>query len=57
MSFADIGALVGYIRSTPWVFEDLDWPSVKPRLQQLHALSQSKPIEAVAHRFVILASS
>jgi hypothetical protein len=56
MSFADIGALIGYIRSLPWAYEDLDWASVKPRLHQLHALSQSRPIEAVAHRFVIVAS-
>jgi hypothetical protein len=55
MTFADIGALIGYVRSIPWAFEDLDWASVKPRLQQLHALSESKRIEAVAHRFVILA--
>lgn len=57
MSFDDIAALIGYVRSLPWAYEDLDWPSVKPRLQQLHALSQSRPIEAVAHRFVIVASA
>jgi hypothetical protein len=55
ITFADIGALIGYVRSIPWAFEDLDWASVKPRLLQLHAQSQSKRIEAVAHRFVILA--
>ena len=56
MSFADIGALIGYVRSLPWAYEDLGWANLRPRLQQLHALSQSKPIEAVAHRFVIVAS-
>jgi hypothetical protein len=56
MSFADIGTLIGYVRSLPWAYEDLDWTNVKPRLQQLHALSESKPIEAVAHRFIIVAS-
>jgi hypothetical protein len=44
------------VRSLPWAYEDLGWANLKPRLQQLHALSQSKPIEAVAHRFVIVAT-
>ena len=56
MTFTDIGALIGYVRSLPWAYEDLGWANLQPRLQQLHALSQSKPIEAVAHRFVIMAS-
>jgi hypothetical protein len=55
MRFRDIAALIGYVRSTPWAFEDLDWGTATPRLRQLHALSRSRPIEAVSHRFVVLA--
>jgi hypothetical protein len=55
MRFSDIAALIGYLRSTPWAFEDLDWVTVTQQLQQLHALSRSKPIEAVSHRFVVSA--
>jgi SAM-dependent methyltransferase len=53
--FSDLAALIGYVRSLPWAFEDLDWVTATPRLQQLHALSQLKPIEAVAHHFLIAA--
>ena len=53
--FSDIAALIGYLRSIPSAYEDLDWVTATPRLQQLHALSRSKPIEAVAHRFVVAA--
>lgn len=56
MEFFDIAALIGYIRSLPWAYEDLDWASAEPRLRQLHARSLSKPIEAVSHRFLALAS-
>jgi hypothetical protein len=31
-------------------------PGGSPALQQLHAQSQSKPIDAVSHRFLLLAS-
>ncbi len=55
MRFSDIAALIGYVRSTPWAFEDLDWVTATPRLQQLHALSRSAPIEAVSHSFVVSA--
>jgi hypothetical protein len=55
LAFSDIAALIGYVRSTPWAFEDLDWVTARPQLQQLHALSRSKPIEAVSHRFVVSA--
>jgi SAM-dependent methyltransferase len=55
MKFADIAALIGYIRTIPWAYRDLDWASVRPRLQQLHRQSQSDPIEATSHRFVVLA--
>jgi hypothetical protein len=55
LAFSDIAALIGYVRSTPWAFEDLDWVIARPQLQQLHALSRSKPIEAVSHRFVVSA--
>jgi len=57
MSFTDVGALIGYIRTLPWAFEDLDWSSLRPRLQRLHEQSQSKPIEAIAHRFLVVATS
>jgi SAM-dependent methyltransferase len=55
MRFADIAALIGYVRTIPWAYRDLDWATVRPRLQQLHAKSQSDPIEAISHRFVVLA--
>jgi hypothetical protein len=54
MRFSDIAALIG-IRTIPWAFTDLDWASAEPRLRQLHARSQSKPIEGVSHRFLLLA--
>jgi SAM-dependent methyltransferase len=56
MRFSDIAALIGYIRTTPWAFEDLDWTSATPALQRLHAQSQSRPIDAVSHSFLLLAS-
>ena len=56
MRFSDIAALIGYVRTIPWAFEDLDWTSAKPRLQQLHTQSQSGPIDAVSHRFLVLAT-
>jgi SAM-dependent methyltransferase len=57
LHFSDIGALIGYVRTIPWAYEDLHWPSVKPRLRHLHERSLSEPIEAVSHRFLILARS
>jgi SAM-dependent methyltransferase len=56
MHFSDIAALISYIRTVPWAFEDLDWNSAKPALQQLHAQSLSKPIGAVSHTFLVLAT-
>jgi hypothetical protein len=44
------------MRTVPWAFEDLDWNSAKPALQQLHAQSLSKPIGAVSHSFLVLAT-
>ena len=55
MKFADIAALIGYVRTLPWAYRDLDWASVRPRLQQLHVISQSDPVEAISHRFLVLA--
>jgi len=55
MRFADIAALIGYVRTIPWAYRDLDWASVRPRLEQLHVKSQSDPIEAISHRFIVLA--
>jgi hypothetical protein len=55
MTFSDIAALIGYVRTLPWAFEDLDLARARARLQQLHAQSQAKPIEAVSHRFLLLA--
>jgi hypothetical protein len=55
MRFADIAALIGYVRTIPWAYRDLDWARLKPRLQQLHGQSQSDPIGAISHRFLILA--
>ena len=54
MWFSDIAALIGYVRTAPWAFEDLDWTSAEPRLRQLHV--QSEPIDAVSHRFLMLAT-
>jgi SAM-dependent methyltransferase len=56
MRFSDIAALISYVRTAPWAFEDLDWNSAKPALRQLHAQSVSKPIEAVSHSFLVLAT-
>jgi hypothetical protein len=56
MRFSDIAALISYVRTVPWAFEDLDWNSAKPALQQLHAQSLSKPIDAISHSFLVLAS-
>lgn len=56
MRFSDIAALISYVRTAPWAFEDLDWNSAKPALQQLHAQSLSKPIDAVSHSFLVLAA-
>jgi hypothetical protein len=56
MRFSDIAALIGYIRAIPWAYPDLDWASAEPRLRQLHERSESNPIEAVSHRFLLLAS-
>ena len=56
MHFSDIAALISYIRTAPWAVEDLDWNSAKPALQKLHAQSLSKPIDAVCHSFLVLAT-
>ena len=56
MRFSDIAALISYVRTAPWAFEDLDWNSAKPALRQLHAQSVSKPIDAVSHSFLVLAT-
>jgi SAM-dependent methyltransferase len=56
MWFSDIAALIGYVRTIPWAFQDLDWTSAEPRLHQLHEQSQSKPIDAISHRFLVLAT-
>ena len=56
MRFSDIAALISYVRTAPWAFEDLDWNNARPALQQLHAQSLSKPIDAVSHSFLILAT-
>jgi hypothetical protein len=47
MHFSDIAALISYVRTAPWAFEDLDWSSAEPALEQLHAQSPAKPIGAV----------
>ena len=36
MQLSDIAALISYVRTAPWAFEDLDWDNAKPALQQLH---------------------
>ncbi len=53
--FVDIAALIGYVRSTPWAFADLDLERALPRLRQLHDQSRVRPIPAVTHRFLVRA--
>jgi hypothetical protein len=44
------------LRTVPRALQDLDWTSAKPRLRQLHAQSQYKPIDAISHRFQVMAT-
>ncbi len=55
--FTDIAALIGYVRSTPWAYADLDLAAALPRLSQLHDQSRVRPISAVTHRFLIRATA
>ncbi|WP_344809428.1 hypothetical protein [Microlunatus ginsengisoli] len=55
--FTDIAALIGYVRSTPWAYADLDLTAALPRLRQLHDQSRTRPISAVTHRFLIRATA
>ena len=54
--FADVAALIGYVRSTPWAYADLDLDLAVPRFRQLHEQSLRRPIPAVTHRFLIRAT-
>ena len=53
--FVDIAALIGYVRTLPWAYADLDWTAAEPQLRRLHEKAQAGPLEARAHRFVIQA--
>ena len=53
--FLDIAALIGYVRTLPWAYADLDWATAEPRLRDLHEQAQVGPLEAQAHRFVVQA--
>lgn len=53
--FLDVAALIGYVRTLPWAYADLDWNEAEPRLRQLHEQAADGPLEAQAHRFVIQA--
>jgi hypothetical protein len=55
--FTDIAALIGYVRSTPWAYADLELAAALPRLSQLHDQSRVRPISAVTHRFLIRATA
>jgi len=61
--FTDVAALVGYMRTTPWCFEDVlctadTWSTNGPLLEALrdvHDRCREGPVEAVAHRFWVSA--
>jgi hypothetical protein len=53
--FADIAALVGYVRTLAWEFEDLEWEAASPVLKRLHRQSLTQPLELAQHRFLIVA--
>jgi len=53
----DIAALIGYVRSLPWAYADLDLSAALPRLRQLHEQSRRRAIPVVTHRFWIRATT
>jgi hypothetical protein len=53
--FRDIAALIGYVRSLPWAFEEIDWQLLAPGPQQLHTRCLTGPLLASQYRFLILA--
>jgi hypothetical protein len=56
MRFSDIAALISYVRTAPWAFEDLDWNNAKPAPPTAACAIPVKPIDAVSHSFLILAT-
>ena len=53
MRFSDVAALIGYVRSLPWSYEDLVWSAATNRLRELHAQSGLGPLAVTSHRFVV----
>ena len=52
MRFSDIAALISYVRTAPWAFEDLDWNSAKPALQSCMR-NHCRSLDAVSHSLVL----
>ncbi len=55
--FSDIAALIGYVRSTPWAYPDLDWRAAQPHLRRLHDQTRTGPLRVSARRFLVAAES
>jgi len=51
----DVGALVWYLRATPWVVPDFTVERYRARLQELHREAQRHPLEFGEERFWVLA--
>lgn len=50
----DVGAIVFYLRATPWQIEDFAVDRYRTKLAQLHArIQQSGPLQIHSHRFLI----
>ncbi|MYW00105.1 methyltransferase domain-containing protein [Streptomyces sp. SID3343] len=55
-AFHDIGALVLFLRITPWHVPDFDVDTYAEPLRALHAqLSEGRPLQASCHRFALIA--
>ncbi len=54
--FTDLGAFVGYLRSTPWAVPELDREQLRPVGERLHErCERTGGIEAASHRFWLAA--
>jgi SAM-dependent methyltransferase len=56
--FADVGALVYYLRAVPWQVPDFDIDRDRHHLARLHAIAEDtgRPIEVTSHRFWLTAT-
>jgi SAM-dependent methyltransferase len=52
--FADVAALIGYLRTIPWAVPELDREAMRPMFERLYRLDR---IEAVTHRFWLAATT